>query len=163
MCIDVTKTYTATVTTTEGSFTLDLDAKAAPKAVNVVVTLARYHFYDDSPLFEIITASAFFGGDPVGQPAGTAGPGFTFTGERPASSAAYVAGAFGLLSDDHGENGAQFFVVTAANLPDQQPTLPVIGHVVDPDGTIAKIEKHGTTSGNVFDPVIVKTITIQER
>ena len=90
------------------------------------------------------------------------GPGFSFSGERPASSAAYGAGAFGLMGNDKGENGGQFFVVTAA-LPNQEPTLPVIGHVVDPDGTIAKIDKHGTTSGNVFDPVTVKTITIEER
>jgi cyclophilin family peptidyl-prolyl cis-trans isomerase len=162
MCIDVTKTYIATVTTTEGAFTVELDAKAAPKAVNVFVTLARYHFYDVSSLFEINSGVFFAGGDPVGHPAGTAGPGFSFSGERPASSAAYVAGAFGLLGDAKGENGGQFFVMNAA-LPKQDPTLPVIGHVVDPAGTLAKIDKHGTTSGNVFDPVTVKTITIEER
>jgi cyclophilin family peptidyl-prolyl cis-trans isomerase len=163
MCIDTAKSYIATVTTTEGAFTVALDAKAAPKAVNVVVTLARYHFYDGSPLFQINTGAVFIGGDPVGHPAGTAGPGFSFSGERPSSSAAYVAGAFGLIGDDKGDNGGQFFVVTAAHLPNQQPTLPVIGRVTDPDGTLAKIDKHGTTSGNVFDPVTVKTITIEER
>ncbi len=162
MCIDVNKTYIATVTTTEGAFTVALDAKSAPKAVNVVVTLARYHFYDDSPLFEIHKGLVFIGGDPVGHPAGTAGPGFSFSGERPASSAAYSAGAFGLMGNAKGENGGQFFVVTSA-FPDQKPTLPVIGHVVDPVGTLAKIDQHGTSSGNVFDPVTVKTITIEER
>jgi len=162
MCIDVTKTYIATVTTTEGAFTIELDAKTAPKAVNVVVTLARYHFYDDSPIFEINKGTVFIGGDPLGHPPGTAGPGFSFSGERPSSSAAYAAGAFGLMGNDKGENGGQFFVVTTP-LPNQQPTLPVIGHVIDPDGTIAKIDSHGTSSGNVFDPVTVKTITIEER
>ena len=67
MCIDAAKTYIATVTTTEGAFTVELDAKSAPKAVNVVVTLARYHFYDDSPFFEINKGAVFIGGDPVGQ------------------------------------------------------------------------------------------------
>ena len=163
MCIDAAKTYVALVTTTEGTFTIELDAKTAPKAVNVVVTLARYHFYDDSPFFQINPGAVMIGGDPVGQPAGSAGPGFSFSGERPASSAAYVAGAFGLMANDKGENGGQFFIVTAAQLPNQEPTLPVIGQVDDPDGTLAKINGHGTTSGNVFDPVTVKTITIEER
>ena len=43
MTIDPSKTYTATITTDVGTITVDLDAKAAPKAVNYFVFLANQH------------------------------------------------------------------------------------------------------------------------
>ena len=46
MCIDPAKTYTATIDTSEGSFTVALDAAKAPNTVNNFVVLSRYHFYD---------------------------------------------------------------------------------------------------------------------
>src|SRR5439155_10956345 len=44
--IDVSKTYTATVKTSMGTFTIRFDAAAAPCAVNSFVCLADRHFYD---------------------------------------------------------------------------------------------------------------------
>jgi hypothetical protein len=66
MCIDVAKTYTATISTTEGDYTAVLDAKAAPKTVNNFVVLARYHFYDGVIFHRIIDGFMCQGGDPDG-------------------------------------------------------------------------------------------------
>ena len=46
MCIDPAKKYTAVVDTNFGSFTIELDPKAAPKTVNNFVVLSLYHYYD---------------------------------------------------------------------------------------------------------------------
>ena len=45
MTIDTSKTYTATVVTTTGTFTITLDAKAAPTTVNNFVFLAEKGYY----------------------------------------------------------------------------------------------------------------------
>src|SRR4051794_14754427 len=45
-CIDPNKTYAATLSTSKGDITVDLDPKAAPQAVNNFVVLSRYHYYD---------------------------------------------------------------------------------------------------------------------
>ena len=162
MCIDPMKHYTATITTTEGVITVDLDAAKAPKAVNVFVTLARYHTYDGTELFRIIPAQVIMGGDPVGVPAGSAGVGFTFNGELPSSGAPYVKGAFGFLVDDSGKSAGQFFLLSADLSANQKPTLPIIGTWQDSAGTVPKIDKHGTSSGYVFDNVTITSITIAE-
>ena len=46
LCIDPSKTYTATMTTDVGTMQIALDAKAAPMTANNFVFLARYHFFD---------------------------------------------------------------------------------------------------------------------
>ncbi|MGH9096695.1 MAG: peptidylprolyl isomerase, partial [Acidimicrobiales bacterium] len=46
MTVSSSKTYTATVTTDVGPFTIQLDPKTAPKAVNSFVYLADQHFFD---------------------------------------------------------------------------------------------------------------------
>src|SRR5262249_11717095 len=54
MCIDPTKTYTATVETNKGTFTVALDPTKAPNTVNNFVALAGYHCFDDTPCHRII-------------------------------------------------------------------------------------------------------------
>jgi len=163
-CIDPTHHYRAAITTTVGAFTVDLDPAAAPNGVNVFVTLARYHTYDGTVLWHIVPGLAFYGGDPVGVPAGTGGPGFSFPAEHPSSTSVYRRGAFGLYPDDKGAVGSQFYAITAADVSSQltSPSLPVIGTWSDPSATMAKIEARGTSSGNVFDPVTVTSVTITE-
>ena len=46
MCIDPSKSYTATMDTSLGEMVIHLDAAGAPKTVNNFVFLARYHYYD---------------------------------------------------------------------------------------------------------------------
>ena len=81
MTIDPSKTYTATVTTDVGPFTIQLDAKAAPKAVNNFVFLANQHFYDCIIFHRVIPTFMDQTGDPTGT--GSGGPGYQFADELP--------------------------------------------------------------------------------
>jgi cyclophilin family peptidyl-prolyl cis-trans isomerase len=79
MCIDPAKRYTATITTTKGTMTAELDPAGAPATVNNFVVLARYHYYDDVVFHRIIPGFVIQGGDPTGTGAG--GPGYRFPDE----------------------------------------------------------------------------------
>lgn len=54
MTIDPSKTYQAEVTTSKGSFTIDLFAKEAPKTVNNFVFLSKEGFYNNVTFHRII-------------------------------------------------------------------------------------------------------------
>jgi|GEM_PF-1784412 len=54
LSIDLTKAYSAVVTTTEGSFTIDLYANNAPFTVDNFVSLSNADFYDDSSFNRVI-------------------------------------------------------------------------------------------------------------
>jgi hypothetical protein len=72
MTIDPTKAYTATVTTTAGTFAVTLDAATAPKSVNNFVFLAQQGFYHCVIFHRVIPGFMNQTGDPTGT--GTGGP-----------------------------------------------------------------------------------------
>ena len=82
MCIDPAKTYTATVVTNKGEFTVDLDAAKAPQTVNNFVVLSRYHYYDGVLCHRIIDSFVVQCGDPTGTGSGP-NPGYTIPDELP--------------------------------------------------------------------------------
>ena len=67
--------YAATLTTEDGAFTIDLLEDEAPATVNNFVNLARSGFYDGSTFHRVLEDFVIQGGDPVGEPPGTGGPG----------------------------------------------------------------------------------------
>src|SRR5687767_7355266 len=81
MEIDVSKRYTATMSTSLGEVVIALDAIAAPKTVNNFVFLARAGYYDGVIFHRIIQGFMCQGGDPTGT--GTGGPGYRFEDELP--------------------------------------------------------------------------------
>ena len=56
MTIDTTKTYTATVTTDVGPFTIQLEPRRRPIAVNNFVFLANQQFFDCVIFHRVIPA-----------------------------------------------------------------------------------------------------------
>lgn len=139
MCIDLTKTYRATVRTPRGAFTILLDPKSAPVTVNNFVVLAQSHFYDGLTFHRVEPGFVVQGGDPNGD--GTGGPAYKLPAEKAAQD--WSRGAVGMASSQAGVNGSQFFVL----LGDAQylKTSGVYNHfgLVDPAGmrmvdTIAK-------------------------
>ena len=104
--IDPSTTYTATVRTSRGSFTIQLDPKAAPATVNNFVTLARNGFYD-CLTFHRVEAFVVQGGDPLGN--GTGGTGYNLPNET--NPAPWLRGSLGMASNSQGVNGAQFFIL----------------------------------------------------
>ena len=107
MCIDAAKSYQATVRTAKGSFTIALDAKAAPVTVNNFVTLGESRFYDGLKFHRVVPGFVVQGGDPAGD--GTGGPAYKLPPEKAGQD--WTAGAVGMAASPAGVNGSQFFVL----------------------------------------------------
>ena len=95
MCIDPAKKYTAVVDTNFGSFSIELDPKAAPKTVNNFVVLSLYHYYDGIMCHRVVSDFVIQCGDPKGD--GTGGPGYEFEDELPAEGA-YKLGSLAMVA-----------------------------------------------------------------
>ena len=156
MCIDPAKTYTATIDTSEGSFTVALDATKAPQTVNNFVVLSRYHFYDGLTFHRIVPSFVVQGGDPLGT--GSGGPGYEFEDELPASLEDYTAGSVAMANSGPGTNGSQFFV-TLADTGLDGPKYSLFGRVTEGFDTTVKALEAAGQAGTV--PTIT-SITITE-
>lgn len=162
-CIDETKTYLAEFDTTKGKFTVELDPKAAPGTVNNFVALARYHFYDGVTFHRIIPGFVVQGGDAVGNPPGTGGPGYEIADELPAAGA-YQLGSLAMANSGPNTNGSQFFVITGDQGASLPPSYSLFGKVTDGfDTTVKALEKVGTESGTPSETVKMNTVTITEK
>ena len=160
MCIDVAKTYTATVETTKGTYKAALDAKKAPKTVNNFVVLARYHYFDTTPCHRILKGFMAQCGDPTGQ--GNGGPGYQFADELPKDTKDYQPGTLAMANSGPNTNGSQFFTMFREGLP---PQYSVFGKVVEGmDTTVKALESVGVANdpGKPTEPVSITKVTITE-
>ena len=166
MCIDAAKTYTAEVTTNFGSYTIALDATAAPETVNNFVVLARYHYFDGTVCHRAITGFMVQCGDPTGT--GSGGPGYEFANENPASNADYVRGSVAMANSGQDTNGSQFFVTTSDSSPSLETNYTLFGQVTDGlDTTIAALNALGENPAAVdgvppSQQIVTQTVTITE-
>ena len=110
MTIDAEKSYTATINTNQGSITVDLFAKDAPKTVNNFVFLAQDGFYDGVIFHRVIKNFMIQGGDPTGT--GTGGPGYKFEDEIVPTLVFDRKGLLAMANSGPGTNGSQFFITT---------------------------------------------------
>ena len=162
MCIDADKTYTAEVTTNLGSFTIALDATAAPKTVNNFVVLARYHFYDGAAFHRIIPGFVIQGGDAVGEPLGVGDPGYSFDDELPAASE-YEIGSLAMANSGPNTNGSQFFVITGDDGAALPASYSLFGKVTAGMETVQAIESVPTNGNDSpTEPVVIESVTISE-
>ena len=160
-CVDVSKNYTAVVDTSAGPFTVKLDPKSAPLAVNNFVFLARNHFYDGVSFHRIIPGFVIQGGDATGKPAGTGDPGYEFKDELPATADVYQRGSLAMANSGPDTNGSQFFVVLEPGT--LQAKYSHFGSVTEGfDTTIQKIAKTGTASGTPSSPTTINSVQITE-
>jgi cyclophilin family peptidyl-prolyl cis-trans isomerase len=118
--IDPAKTYRAVLKTEKGDITVELNAKAAPKAVNNFVFLALNHFYDGTRFHRVIDGFMAQGGDPLSaDPArqadwGTGGPGYSFSAEPDNGLKFDSAGVLGMArAASLDSQGSQFFITVA--------------------------------------------------
>jgi len=127
-CIDTTKTYTATVLTNKGEFTIVLDAMQAPLTVNNFVTLARYRYFDGTTCHRAIKDFVVQCGDPTAT--GTGGPGYAFADELP-SAGSYKLGSLAMANSGPNTNGSQFFVITGEQGVALPPSYTLFGQVTN--------------------------------
>lgn len=109
MQIDVTKAYTATMSTSRGEIVIALAADQAPKTVNNFVFLARNGFYDGTIFHRVIAGFMTQGGDPTGT--GRGGPGYKFADEFAGNTLKHGPGALSMANAGPNTNGSQFFLV----------------------------------------------------
>lgn len=159
--LDVAKTYTVTIETNCGSFTITLDPKQSPHATAAFVSLAKSGFFDQTTFHRIVPGFVIQGGDPTGT--GTGGPGFS-TLDPPRPTARYTRGVVAMAktgAEPPGTAGSQFFVVTAddAGLP---PDYAVIGTVTQGLPVVMRIGALGNAQEQPTQPVVISRTTVAE-
>jgi cyclophilin family peptidyl-prolyl cis-trans isomerase len=160
MCIDVDKTYTATMVTTKGTMTIALDPHGAPKTVNNFVVLARYHYYDGVIFHRIIPGFVIQGGDPQGT--GMGGPGYKFEDELPRPGR-YEIGSLAMANAGPDTNGSQFFIISGLDGMKLPPKYSLFGKVVDGLDVVLELDKVGTAGQGVpKQRVLMESVTITE-
>jgi len=127
MVLDVSKTYSATIKTTQGDITLDLFPADAPQAVNNFVILANLGYWDNFPVGFTNPGQFFVTGSPNGQPSSDIG--YTLPPEVKRPNAAGAVG-YWYRADRFGSSGSELYLLlVAAPALDQQFT--VFGQVTD--------------------------------
>lgn len=169
MIIDPNKTYQAEVTTSKGTFTIDLFAKEAPKTVNNFVFLSKEGFYNNVTFHRIIKTFMIQTGDPQGT--GRGGPGYKFADELKTSHK-YEPGIVAMANSGPNTNGSQFFICSGDDCKNlnQQPNYSIFGKVTTEGmATIAKIAETPVEMGGESSPskpkekVTINAIAIKEK
>lgn len=175
-CIDPAKTYTATVTTTEGTVAIELDTERTPVTTNNFVALARYGYYDDTDLFRTEAQTGIIqGGAPHTQDNSDPGPGpnFSVPDEAiPFTADDYSPGTLAMArTAEPNSASGQFFLLANEGgryLGDPAEVGPSAGSYVAfgtvTDGldvleTIAALDDGTSTPSK---PVSIETVTIAE-
>ena len=151
----------AVVATSEGAFTIALDARDSPCTTASFVALARRGYFEGTDFHRIIPGFVIQGGDPTGT--GTGGPGYT-TREKPPADASYTRGVVAMAktqAEPPGTAGSQFFVVTGADagLP---PEYALLGKVVRGLTVVERIGRFGDPATEQPTPrVVIRRVTIE--
>jgi len=160
MTIDTSKTYTATVTTDAGTFTIALEAKDAPKTVNSFVFLAKNHFFDCEAFMRVIPTFMDQTGSPNQSNGGTdSGPGYEFANENASPKGGYTAGEVAMANSGANTNGSQFFILVG---PYNNPGYSLFGHVASGQSVVQKINADGTSAGTPLVTHRMLSVTVAE-
>ena len=160
MTIDAAKTYTATIDTSCGKITVELDAKTAPKTVNNFVFLANKKFFDGLTWHRVVKDFVIQGGDPQGT--GSGGPGYEFADELPQGTNVYQPGVLAMANSGPNTNGSQFFIVTGNGGLRLQNNYNLFGKVTDGLIVAQKLESFNTGDGPPSKPLYITSITVKE-
>ncbi|MFT4081041.1 MAG: peptidylprolyl isomerase [Nocardioides sp.] len=156
-------TVKATLETSIGDLTMNLDADSAPCTVNSFASLATQGFYDDTSCPRLTTAESGISvlqcGDPTGTTTG--GPGYSFADELNGDEH-YGKGVVAMANAGTDTNGSQFFLVYADSsyLDGANAKYTIFGQLTARSvKAIAKAAKAGTTTGEA-DGTPKKTVEI---
>lgn len=155
----------ATVNTSMGTFTLELDPTNAPNTVANFVTLAEQGFYANTKFHRVMEGFMIQGGDPLSRDDammarwGTGGPGYTFADEIHAANR-NVTGTISMANAGANTNGSQFFVnVADNNFLDEKHT--VFGRVTSGMDVVMAISQVATGEADrPLEAVVITEVTI---
>jgi len=114
MVIDLSKTYSATIKTTQGDIVIDLFPADAPQSVNNFVVLANLGYWDNFPVNFTSPGQFFLTGSPGGQP--TSDIGYTLKPEVKRPNAAGAVG-FWYRTNGFGSSGSEIYILLVATPP----------------------------------------------
>ncbi len=163
ICIDADASYSAEIVTNKGTLVVELDQSRAPLAVNNFVTLARYHYFDNTECHRIIPGFMAQCGDPTAT--GTGGPGYRFADELP-EAGEYQIGSLAMANSGPDTNGSQFFIISGATGVNLTQNYTLFGQVTEGlDSTLPALDAAGNPESNGVPPleqVIIESVTIIE-
>ena len=136
----------AVVTTSKGSFTIELLPEAAPLTVDNFVQLAQKDYFRNVTFHRVVANFVIQGGDPRGD--GNGGPGYTIRCEI--NQVLYDRAAVGMALSGKDTGGSQWFV-THAPQPHLDGGYTVFGRVVTGMETVDKIVR-----GDVIQSIVIK-------
>jgi peptidyl-prolyl cis-trans isomerase A (cyclophilin A) len=167
----------ATIDTSLGKITAELDSKQAPNAVENFVGLAsgekewktpqgemvKKPLYDGTIFHRVIPGFMIQGGDPEGT--GMGGPGFSIPDDFPNQhDLHFVKGVLGMArTGAPNSGGSQFFIMVAA-YPSLDGQYTVFGHVLsgqDVADKIALVPRNGQDRPNT--DVVIKKVVISDK
>lgn len=140
------KRVRAVVTTTKGSFTIELLPNESPLTVDNFVQLARRGYFDGILFHRVVPNFVIQVGDPRGN--GTGGPDYTIRCE--VNEVPYDRGAVGMALSGKDTGGSQWFV-THAPQPHLDGGYTVFGRVVSGMNVVDAIVR-----GDVVRSIVVK-------
>ena len=166
----------AVLKTSEGTITIELFEKDAPKTVANFIGLAegtkewtdpktsamvKKPYYTGLMFHRVIAGFMIQGGDPLGN--GTGGPGYKFADEFGSGRKIDKAGILAMANAGPNTNGGQFFITLA---PQNHLTgkHTVFGEVTQGMDIVEKIGKTKTAPGDKpVVPITIKSLTIERK
>jgi cyclophilin family peptidyl-prolyl cis-trans isomerase/predicted DsbA family dithiol-disulfide isomerase len=160
--LDAGKQYSATVTTTQGDFTIQLYADQAPLAVNSFIYLANRGWFNNTPFHRVIAGFVAQAGDPSGT--GLGNPGYIFNDEIVPDLKYDKPGVVGMANSGPNTNGSQFFITYAA-VPELDGGYTIFGQVTSGMDVVEKLTERDPQFGqtDVPEPDKILTVTIEKK
>ncbi|MFA9444994.1 peptidylprolyl isomerase [Egicoccus sp. AB-alg6-2] len=184
--LDPEADYVATMATTCGNITIDLDVEGAPGAVANLVGLAEDGYYDGVLFHRVIDGFVIQAGDPAGTGCGQADctaagfdpeaptyPGFSIPDETSAAED-FAAGATGGVEYPRGtvamartdapdSTGSQFFIVQGDPIGLPDASYIVVGTVAEGMDVVDQIAGQPTEAGDrPVDEVRIVSFTVEQ-
>ncbi len=164
------KTFVATVKTTCGDLTFELDGAKAPQTVASFLNLAKTGYWAPSPCHRVTTEGIYVlqCGDPTGT--GQGGPGYTFGIENAPKDGTYGPGVLAMArTQDPNSNGGQFFITyKETNLPTDGGGYTIFGKVTKGLDIVEKIAANKAlaptpTDGTPVSPISILSVSVTEK
>lgn len=164
------KTWVATVKTTCGTVTMELDGTKAPQTVASFNHLAKEGYWAPSPCHRVTTEGIFVlqCGDPTGS--GSGGPGYTFGIENAPKDGKYPVGSLAMArTQDPNSNGGQFFIAyKETQLPTEGGGYTIFGKVTKGLDIVEKIAANKAVApqpadGTPVSPISILSVSVTEK
>ena len=183
--LDPDADYTATLATTCGDVTIDLDEEGAPGAVANLIGLAQDGYYDGVPFHRVIDDFVIQAGDPAGtgcgqedctaegfDPDAPTYPGFTIPDETSAAEefaegesggVEYPRGTVAMArTTEPNSTGSQFFIVQGSPITLPDASYIVVGTVTDGMDVVDQIAGQPTEAERPVDDVRIESFTVEQ-